>query len=149
MKKLLVGAALGAAFISVPATAQEAAEKTVEAPAPQPVDPAKLALARQIVDNGFPEDTREAIFFGTVDQMTEQMREASLANLGTQDPGVIAVFDQWLADYLVDSKQVLRNYIPRMMDALAQSYAVMFTKTELRDIAAFVSTPSGQRFILS
>lgn len=110
-------------------------------------DREKAEIARRIVELGFPEENREAIFFGTIDQMTMQLREASLQAYGIEDEGVIAVFDEWSADYIAESKEVLRDHIPTLMDAMARSYAAIFTLQELRDVAAFVATPSGQRFL--
>ena len=66
----------------------------------QPAD--EVAIARQIIDLGFPEERREAMFFATVDQMTMQMRESVLANIEEQDPGAIAILDEWLAEYIAD-----------------------------------------------
>jgi len=110
----------------------------------QPAD--EVAIARQIIDLGFPEERREAMFFATVDQMTMQMRESVLANIEEQDPGAIAILDEWLAEYIADGKTILRSHIPNLMNAWALSYAAIFTKEELEDILAFVSTPSGQKF---
>ena len=86
------------------------------------------------------------MFFATVDQMTMQMRESVLANIEEQDPGAIAILDEWLAEYIADGKTILRSHIPNLMNAWALSYAAIFTKEELEDILAFVSTPSGQKF---
>ena len=147
MKKVLFVAAVGVSLLASPALAHDAAPE-ITAPAPEPPDGTKLALARQIVDQGFPEDMREEIFFATIDQLTAQMREASLQDVSSDDEGALAVIDGWLAEYIADSKDVLRAYIPRLMDGLTLSYASIFTEQELTDIAAFVSTPSGQRFML-
>ncbi|MEM7700883.1 MAG: DUF2059 domain-containing protein [Pseudomonadota bacterium] len=134
-----------ALLLAAPTVAQEAAPS--DAPAANAPSEAKLALAQQIVDDSFPEDMREEMFFATVDQMTAQMREATLKGMGVDDQGAIAVMDAWLAEYIAESKVTLRTYIPKLMDGLAKSYAVMFTQEELTDIAAFVATPSGQRFM--
>lgn len=107
---------------------------------------AKLALAREIVDLGFPEETREDVFFASMDQMMIQTQEATLKAYGLEDEGAVAVLDGWIADYIVDSKEVLRSHIPSLVDGMQRSYAAMFTLQELTDIHAFVSTPSGQRF---
>ena len=48
------------------------------------------------------------MFFATVDQMTMQMRESVLANIEEQDPGAIAILDEWLAEYIADGKTILR-----------------------------------------
>ena len=133
------------ALAAVPTTAL--AQNNDEAVAAE-LDPAKVALAREIVDLGFPEETREAVFFAAVDQAVIQMREASLKAYGLEeeDPAALAILDSWIADYIADSKIVLRSHIPSLIDGMTLSYAAMFTTTELRDIRDFVSTPCGQRF---
>lgn len=136
------GAALTLTLVAPVAQAQEASDAVDAAP----IDPAKVEIARQIVDIGFPEESREAMFFGTMDQMTTQMREASLASVGVDDAGAIAILDEWIAEYIGDAKTILRSHIPSLMDGLARAYANTFTEQELIDVLAFVSTPSGQRF---
>jgi hypothetical protein len=143
-----LAAAFGAVLLASPALAQDAGPQAGEAQASETPGPAKIALAREIVANGFPEDMREEMFFASVDQMTTQMREATLKSMPVEDAGALEVLDGWLADYIAQSKEVLRGYIPRMMEGLTLSYATMFTERELADIAAFASTPSGQRFMV-
>ena len=145
MKRFFATALASALSVTTPALAQDAAPS--DTPTTSAPSEAELALAQQIVDNGFPEDMREEMFFATVDQMTAQMREATLKGMGVDDQGAIAVMDAWLAEYIADSKVTLREYIPKLMDGLAKSYATMFTQQELTDIAAFAATPSGQRFM--
>jgi hypothetical protein len=114
----------------------------------QPTAPseANLAVAREIIDLGFPVETREDMFFASMDQIVIQMREATLDAYGIDDQGAIAILDEWTADYIAESKEVLRSHIPSLMEGMAASYAVIFTREELNDIRAFVATPSGQRF---
>ena len=121
--------------------------------APEPVmvssaaiDPAALKLATQIVDLGYPEDTREELFFSTMDQTVAQMRSAITPQLPRNDPGAIAILDEWIAEYTEESKLVLRKHIPSIMAGMTQAYATIFTIEELEDILAFVQTPSGKRY---
>lgn len=140
-----LGAALVAASMAMLSTPAVAAYR--EAGAPATANEAhKIALARQIVDLGYPEARREALFFASMDQMVMQMRQATLSSLPDRDEGAMAIVDQWLAQYVSDSKEVLRSHLPSIMNAIALAYANMFTEAELRDIHAFVSTSSGQRF---
>lgn len=137
--------AFGAAAMCLSA-APLAAQDQIPGTAQPLVPESEIAIATRIVDVGFPEATREAMFFGTVDQMTKQMRDAMLNASPVTDEGALAILDQWLLDYVTNSKTLLRSHIPSLMEALARSYAVMFTQRELEDILAFVSTDSGQRF---
>lgn len=142
-KKWFAGAcAAAAATLCVPASV--AAQETEASPAAQ----SELALARQIVELGYPVEQREELFFGAMDQMTAQMRQSALANMPAPDPGATAILDRWLANYLSGAKDTLRQHMPAIMDGITRSYASLFTETELRDILAFVSTPSGQSFFV-
>ena len=145
MKRPMHLAALALGLSSLPTLgyAQEAPaeEQTVSA-----IDKEKLELATQIVDLAFPEETREEVFFATVDQMTAQMREATLQAHGLEDDLLLPILDDWIAEYLVGSKVILRSHIPSLIDGMAKAYANMFSAKELADILAFVSTPSGQKF---
>ncbi len=109
-------------------------------------DPEALSLASQIVDIGYPEESREALFFGTMDQTVLQMRQAIGPNLPQNDPGAMAIFDSWVLKYTAQSKDVLRKHIPSIMVGMTEAYAKVFTVKELTDILAFVETPSGKKF---
>jgi hypothetical protein len=139
----LAALALGLSSLPTLALAQEtpAEEQSTSA-----IDKQKLELATQIVDLAFPEETREEVFFATVDQMTAQMREATLQAHGLEDDLLLPILDDWIAEYLVGSKVILRSHIPSLIDGMAKAYANMFSAKELADILAFVSTPSGQKF---
>ena len=130
--------------LAIPAQAQG-----TDSPAQSTLNEDNLAIAREIVNLGFPIETREAIFFASVDQVVAQMREASLQAYGLdgeENAEILAILDEWTADYVDQSKNVLRAHIPSLMDGLAASYSAIFTRQELLDIRAFVSTPSGQRY---
>lgn len=147
MKKALFAGACAAALAAVCAPSAVVAQG---AQAPSQAEPAaeEIALARQIVELGYPPEQREELFFGAMDQMTAQMRKGSLATMEAKDPGAIAILDRWLANYLADGKVVLRRHLPVIMNGITQSYASLFTEQELRDILAFVSTPSGKSFFV-
>lgn len=112
------------------------------------IDPAKLAIARKIVDIGYPEQDREAMFFDAAKQMSKQVRDAMEKQMDSKDPGAEAILNSWLDEYLEKSRVVMRKHIPSLMDGIAAAYATMFTEQELRDILAFVSTPSGKAFFV-
>ena len=133
------------------ASAQDAKSEPVSETAtsslPSPaISPAALSLASQIVALGYPEDDREALFFATMDQTVIQMRSAIAPTLPSDDPGAIAILDDWIAEYTEQSKGVLRKHIPDIMAGMTQAYATIFSVEELTDILAFVQTRSGQRY---
>ncbi|MGB3470103.1 MAG: DUF2059 domain-containing protein [Erythrobacter sp.] len=110
------------------------------------INPEAMSLAAEIVRIGYPEEKREALFFGTMDATVVQMRGAIAPSLPKDDPAVLVILDEWIAEYTQESKLVLRKHIPAIMVGMTQAYATIFTLEELDDILAFVTTPSGQRY---
>lgn len=143
MRRVLKTLLAGSLLIGVPASTVLAQEASETAPVP---DAMSMELARQIIAAGFPEDRREEVFFASMDQMLIQTREATFKAFQLEDEGAVRILDEWLADYIADSKEVLRSHIPSLMDGMAASYATIFTREELEDILTFVQTPSGKRF---
>ncbi len=113
---------------------------------PPAIPASASALASEIVALAYPTETREALFFATMDQTVVQMRSAIAPSLPSDDPGAIAILDEWIAEYTAQSKSVLRKHIPDIMAGMTEAYATIFTVEELVDILAFVRTPSGQRY---
>ena len=142
--------ALGAIALISPVSPALAGDTGAELDPPvisdQDFDQRAFLLAEAIVEKGYPEDQREALFFGTMDQTVEQMRSALGPSLPEDDAGAIDIFDQWVAKYTEESKQVLRKHIPSIMAGMTEAYAKIFSVEELSDILAFVETPSGQKF---
>jgi len=140
------------AWSVTPLSAQSVDRQTnAQAPKAKPIAaadiaPASLLLAKEIVAIGYPEEDRERLFFSTMDQTVGQMRGAIAPSLPSDDPGAIAILDDWIAEYTAASKGVLRKHIPDIMAGMEEAYATIFTQDELRDILAFVRTPSGQRY---
>src|SRR5690606_11608218 len=109
-------------------------------------DETKLRLAREIIALGYPEETREEMFFTAMDQTTAQVRQSVLASVDVGDAGAIAIVDSWLAERQEETKTVLRRHLPAMMEGFSAAHADAFSEQELRDIRAFVETPSGQGY---
>jgi hypothetical protein len=110
------------------------------------IEQEKRAIARQIVERGFPVDRRGALFFGTMDETMLQMRESMKGQL-PDDEGAQQILDTWLDEWADDAKGVLSTHIPDLMEAQAEGYALLFNLAELREIKAFVGTPTGQKFV--
>lgn len=142
-KHLLRPIAAGVLALASPFTA--AAQDNAQATQSK-LDPAAITIAQEILALGIPEQTREAVFFATMDQMMAQMKDAALQARGLEDPEVIAIMDKHLAQFRLDAQAVLRSHLPAIMDGWAKAYANMFTLQELADIRTFVRTPSGQRY---
>ncbi|MDY7099144.1 MAG: DUF2059 domain-containing protein [Pseudomonadota bacterium] len=143
MSLLLSPALVAGVFIP---EAKAAEPGPVASAATPEISAAALALATQIVDAGYPEESREELFFATMDQTVTQMRQAIAPSLPDDDAGAIKILDDWIAEYTSESKTVLRKHIPAIMDGMVEAYATIFTAQELKDILAFVRTPSGQKY---
>jgi len=150
--------ALIALLAAPPLTAEEgeaAAEPSAAQRDPDPfpvaepregVDPQSLKIAGRIVELGYPPELREELFFATMDQTVMQMRSAIAPSLPADQPGAVRILDEWIEEYVAESKELLRSHIPSIMDGMTHAYATIFTREELGDILAFVETPSGRRY---
>jgi hypothetical protein len=144
-------AALTAAGGAGPCLAQAgpapAASATPAAPAAE-LDPERLAIANEVIDLSFPPAGRSAMLMRAVDTMTAQLR-SSLAEAtgGDRDEGADRILDRFLARIRVQTERLIAEHFPPIFAALARAYARTFTRDELVQIRAFVSTPAGRRYI--
>ncbi|GMN01563.1 hypothetical protein [Erythrobacter sp. MTPC3] len=102
----------------------------------------RLELANAILEKAYPEEAQVAMFQAVADQMEAQMMQ-SISQMIT-DPGSLQIIADWQDRISVETDAIMRRQIPDLMQAWAISYADIHTETELRDILAFVSTPSGK-----
>ena len=141
------GALLAACFMPATAAAQQVGAGA-SAPSAESDRAARLALAREIIAIGFPEADREQLFFGAINEMTRQVRQAALARIEKPDPGALSIIDKWIAAQILRQRTILVRHIPALMDGMARGYAELFTAEELRGVHAFVQTPAGLTFFL-
>lgn len=127
------------------ATAQTATAQT--ATGASEAETGKLAIAREIVANGFPVDQREEMFGRAMDAMLEQVRATMFASL-KNDPGAEKLVNDHVNAFIVEGKSVLSRHIPGMMDAVAVAYSHEFSLCELQDLRSFSATPTGRHFFL-
>ena len=123
-------AALAVGTVALPATAQDARE---------------LQLAREIVQLGYPADTRDAAFGTAIDQITAQMNQAVAPELRS-DPEVHQVFEKFRGRVVATGKQVMSQHMDAMLEGMAQGYVAEFTLPELERLLAYVQTPEGHGF---
>lgn len=102
----------------------------------------QMALAREVIDLGFPPETRMDTMVGVADQLIGQLM-ASNPSLKT-DPKLRAVMDRFRQRVVAVTRETLAVHIDGMMEAMAQAYAESFTAGELAALHAFVSTPEGR-----
>jgi hypothetical protein len=139
--KTLLGVALAAASLTVPAPAAAAAQP---APAARTDDPAKAAEAHAIVEIMYPPPSRQ--------EMMEKMLAGMMAplhqNMGflnqIKDPGLKDLFKGFFDGLLDQQRLLMSRHLPAMMDAMAAAYSHMFTLAELKDIHAFAESPTGR-----
>ncbi|WP_158610963.1 DUF2059 domain-containing protein [Aurantiacibacter spongiae] len=134
IRTAIAGAALIAAM-PFAACAQEA----------ERAPPTELGLAREIIDNGFPPETRMDLFTGFVDQLTAQMLNTA-AGL-RDDPKLAAALERHRERVIALSRRTLEDHLGPLMDSMALAYADTFTRAELEGLHAFVTSPAGHGFL--
>lgn len=163
-------AALAQAAAPVPAPAPPVAAVTpaqVGQRATPAVDPVRLAAARPVIDQIFPQGTYARAMRAALDQLT-QMAADQLSGNGRTPPDpaapgaavraaladVSAAEDPYAAER---SRIVLRvvsdemsslmaSFEPGVRDALTKAYARRFTVDQLTTLHAFFETPTGQAY---
>lgn len=148
MKMLAGMLALGAAAAAFPAAAQTSPAQQEAAPA---VDPARLAVARRLIDQVSPPDRRDATLDQIMRPMMANIRRSlgespEFARLFEEQPSLRAQFDKFIDDELEHSISVARDAMPAMYDAMAQAYARRFTIDQLTDMERFFATPTGRAY---
>jgi hypothetical protein len=139
--------ALGCLVLSGTSGALIASEPlTLAAPRGPQVDAEALALAREIVANGFPQEKRLQMMSGAMNAMMSQAMAAQ--DSGNRSPEVQVIIDRHLSKIRDAILVVAEQHIPELFDSFAYGYAREFSVEELRSIRDFSATPAGQRFIM-
>jgi hypothetical protein len=112
-----------------------ATSATAQAPAPKaaPVDPARLALARQVFEaSGGAEGMRKqlAAMFDSIGKMTAAAAPAASADLARA--------------MMKDIAEEESKLVPDLIEDSAQAYAQNLSEKELRDMLAWTTSESGQ-----
>jgi len=129
---------------AVPCPAQDAPA----AAAPAEVDPDRLALASQVIDLSFPPEGRQAMLMRAADTMTNQIRTAvAEATGGNSDAGAERILQRFLGRMRALTDRAIAEHSPALFAAMARAYARTFTRDELVQIRAFVSTPAGRKYL--
>ncbi len=117
-----------------------AAAQPAPPPAPAgdqaPVDPAKLALARKLLDLQMSQMNLSAVMKSLDEQMLSQMMRQS----PNADPAMRGRLER-----AVEKAQA--DLMPHMMDSMASGFARNLSQKELEDTVAFYSSPSGQAIL--
>ena len=134
-----------AACTAAPCVAQSA-PPTPAAVVPAP-DPEKLAIAQDIIRRGFPPESRQASLNRAGEAMMAQMREAVLLPSALSDPEIRRIVERYLVRLRSVSEETNRDGAPAIFEAMARAYARQFSRDDLVQIRAFVSTPAGANYL--
>jgi hypothetical protein len=160
--------ALSQQAIAAPATG--AAMPQPPAAQPAPVDPQRLAVAREIALAFWPDGTIQKMMgsmTGMQSGMMSQMFNKTPKDLGVEADKDAKDGDKTLGEYVREkdphfeermaiTSRIMHEEIGKMMgqmepqlrESLATLYARRFSMTELNDIAAFFRTPSGRNYAI-
>lgn len=133
LKTLLRGAAIACLLAATPGRAQ-------------PVDPARLALGRQVIAIIYPPEKRDTMMSEMVSALMAQIRGGTQLPPMFSDPGLKAIMDRAFASMPSRLMPVISRNLPRMHEAIATAYAREFTSAELTEIVTFARTPAGRRY---
>jgi sugar phosphate isomerase/epimerase len=115
-------------------------------PSAPPAD--ELAEARVIIEAMLPPDKREQILLDLASTVAKQASAGFMSGPLFEEPGIKAIVDRFLVDLPMVYRPLFAEHMPKILEATAIAYTREFTFEELRDIAAFARTPSGQRYFL-
>lgn len=129
----LLGLAL---FAALPVSLR--ADPATAPPAAPMVDPARLALAREVITRGQGDrDATLAALKGPVAALVDQ----NLRQMGLVAPDKVQI----MMDEVM--MPILEAHYDEMLDMHALAYAAVFPTEDLRAIAAFYATPAGRRLV--
>ena len=136
--KTWVGMALSAAMIAGAsvAAAQPAPPPPTATADQTPIDPARLALARKLLDMQMSQMNLPSVLKSLDQQMLSQVM--------SQSPNANPAMQRRL-ETAVEKAQA--SIMPQMMDSMATAFARNLSQQELQDSVAFYSSPSGQAIL--
>jgi len=137
-----IAGVIALALMAIPATAQTSPPAGMAAP----VDPARLAMARQIIAVAYPPDAAHTLMRPLMDRMIALSRANMRTPPGFDDPGLKALLDRYLDEAPKRAEPVIEQHIPMLMDAMAQAYARNFSNEDLIALLAFAQTPAGTHY---
>jgi len=136
--KTLLAAAASAVVMAGASVAAAQPAPPPDAPAADqaPIDPAKLALARKLLEMQLGQMNLPALLKSVDDQILSQAMK--------QGPGIDEAKQRRIKAAI---EQVQAEMFPKMMDGMAAAFARNLTDQELQDAVAFYSSPSGQAIV--
>jgi hypothetical protein len=117
-----------------------------------PLDTARVASAKALMDVMMPPAKREAMIEGmmrgmmtNITQMMTSSPEMTAAFGG--DERATAIFDKFMKRQQEDAITTLKENFPGMMDAMTNAYSRRFTGAQLAEMKVFFETPTGQVYV--
>lgn len=149
MRRIAYGAALTLALPAA-ALAQQATPPATAAAAP--IEPARLAAARQVIDLIMPPATRATMIRSMLDPMLTNIRQGMMqapvfADAIGRDQRARATFDTFMTRQNEKTMAMLEADLPSMVEAMSRAYARRFTVAQLGDLRTFFETPTGQVYM--
>ena len=144
--------ALALALTPTPAEAPRGGPVSSTAAPDTALDPAKVALARDIVAVVLPPDQRDRMMGAMLNAMTNNIMSGTLQGLGIDDkiasePALRSIFSAFVERQKKLAIDDIHDALPGLVEAYAHAYARMFSIEDLREIKVFVQTPAGTRFM--
>jgi hypothetical protein len=141
--------AIVAALMPLPTIAQTSAPA---ASANAPVDPARLAAARKLIEDIVPPQKRDGMVDGIVRPMMANMRDAmmrspDMTDLFKQHPVMRDQMLQFLDSETERSLSVAHDTMPVLFEAMATAYARQFTLDQMADMQRFFTSPTGKVYV--
>ena len=138
------------ALASAPVLA--AAQTTAPVASAAEVDPARLAVARRVIDTIMPPATREQMVSGMLTPMMANLRQGmsqnpDFAKMMGSDPQVAAAFERYMERQQNRSIGMIRESLPQMAAAMSRAYARRFDVAQLEDIERFFKMPTGRAYM--
>ena len=116
------------------------------------VDPARLAVARRVIDTIMPPATREQMMSAMLTPMMANLRQGmsqnpDFAKMMGSDPQVAAAFERYMQRQQNRSIEMIRASLPQMAVAMSRAYARRFDVAQLEEIERFFKTPTGRAYM--
>jgi hypothetical protein len=147
--KLLALTIACAVLAPLPAAAQTSAPS---APAAADIDPARVAMARAMLERMIPPEKRSALVEGIVRPMMANMRQSmeqsqEFKKLFAENPQARDRMLAFIDQETEHSLRIARESMPTLYDAMAIAYARQFTPEQLADIERFYASPTGRALL--
>ncbi|MDF2496134.1 DUF2059 domain-containing protein [Sphingomonas sp.] len=145
----LVAAQAPASHGVAPAAAPETTPATAST---APVDPARLAVARAVIDQVMPPASRaqmiEAMVAPVMTSISRTvMNTPALADTIGKDAKVRDAITRFMERQNARTMDNLRGELPAMAEAMSRAYARRFDERQLKEISAFFATPTGKVYL--